>query len=253
LLTFALLLVGVSLLSFLSGMLGLGAAFATIPYLSFFFTDIVREVQILGLLINGFTAISSALGFLKSGYLSKKDALALVIITSAFAPIGSYLAYLTPVVYIWTIYILAVIYLSYKMWKGSGDQREEKLSRGNLSIAILFAIPISILAGLLGVGPGFLLLPTLIMSGYSVKLAAGINAVAVSLPSFTALIPRSKDFSLLFSSMPIKLTLLVLAVTITSYFGARVTARFIKPVTFKRVFVITILAMTLIKLVQMIS
>jgi uncharacterized membrane protein YfcA len=36
--------VGVFVLSFLSGMLGLGAAFATIPYLSLFMTDVVHEV-----------------------------------------------------------------------------------------------------------------------------------------------------------------------------------------------------------------
>lgn len=42
-------------MSVLSGMLGLGAAFATIPYLSLFY-ELVHEVQPVALLLNGFTA-----------------------------------------------------------------------------------------------------------------------------------------------------------------------------------------------------
>jgi uncharacterized membrane protein YfcA len=38
------IVVGVFVLSLLSGMLGLGAAFVTIPYLSLFMTDVVHEV-----------------------------------------------------------------------------------------------------------------------------------------------------------------------------------------------------------------
>jgi uncharacterized membrane protein YfcA len=43
---------------------------------------------------------------------------------------------------------------------------------------------------MLGVGPGFLLLPTLILLRYEPKHAAAINALAVTPPSFSALIPH---------------------------------------------------------------
>jgi hypothetical protein len=43
--TLTAILIGVFALSLFSGMLGLGAAFATIPYLSIFMADIVHEVH----------------------------------------------------------------------------------------------------------------------------------------------------------------------------------------------------------------
>lgn len=54
----------------------------------------------------------------------------------------------------------------------------------------ILAVPISILAGILGIGPGFLLMPTLILLGFAPIFAAGMNAFAVTLPSFSALIPH---------------------------------------------------------------
>ncbi len=47
-------------------------------------------------------------------------------------------------------------------------------------------MPISVFAGFVGVGPGFLLMPTLTLVGYSARLAAAMNSVAVTVPSFTA-------------------------------------------------------------------
>ena len=64
---------------------------------------------------------------------------------------------------------------------------------GPLAVAmplVILAVPISVLAGFLGIGPGFLLMPTLILVGFNAKKAAGINAFAVCPPSFSSLIPH---------------------------------------------------------------
>jgi hypothetical protein len=42
-------------------------------------------------------------------------------------------------------------------------------------------VPIAVPADLLGVGPGFLLMPALVIVGYEAKHAAAITAVAVTL------------------------------------------------------------------------
>lgn len=44
---------GLLVLSVLSGMVGLGVAFAAVPFLSLFLPDLVRQVQPLSLLLNG--------------------------------------------------------------------------------------------------------------------------------------------------------------------------------------------------------
>ncbi|MEM1604654.1 MAG: sulfite exporter TauE/SafE family protein [Fervidicoccaceae archaeon] len=235
--------VGVFVLSFLSGMLGLGAAFATIPYLSLFMTDVVHEVQPVALLLNGFTAAFSAVGFARSKLIRWRDAFVLAVMTTASAPIGSLLVQYVPSIYVWVVYFVAVLYLAYRLFKPvkSSSPREP-----SLTLAALLAIPISILAGFLGVGPGFLLMPTLILLGYEPKLAAGINAVAVCPPSFSAFIPH-------ISTMKISLgfvAILVVTGSIASYLGARLTAKKVPSSALKKIFGIVIVVMTLYRLLS---
>jgi len=61
---------GLSVLTFISGMLGLGVAFAAIPFLGIFIPDLVHQVQLLSLLLNGVTALLAMLGFAKAGWLT---------------------------------------------------------------------------------------------------------------------------------------------------------------------------------------
>lgn len=52
---------GLTVLAVISGMPGPGVAFAAIPFLGLFLPDLVNQVQPLSLLLNGVTALSSAL------------------------------------------------------------------------------------------------------------------------------------------------------------------------------------------------
>ncbi|MCC6010627.1 MAG: sulfite exporter TauE/SafE family protein [Fervidicoccaceae archaeon] len=113
----------------MSGMLGLGAAFATIPYLSLFMTDVMHEVQPVALLLNGFTAAFSAAGFARSKLIRWRDAFVLVVITTASAPIGSLLVQYVPSIYVWVVYFVAVLYLAYRLFNaGEGKTPASRLS-----------------------------------------------------------------------------------------------------------------------------
>lgn len=181
--------VGLFALSVASGMLGLGVAFAAVPFLGFFLPDLVHQVQPLSLFLNGVTALFAAFGFARSHLVAWRPALLLTAVTATVAPAGAWLAQYVAQGWLWGIYLLAVIYLAAQMFRRS-TTTPGAAARPNLGLALALAVPISILAGLLGVGPGFLLMPVLILAGYEPKLAAGINAVAVTLPSFTSLIPH---------------------------------------------------------------
>ena len=115
----------------------------------------------------------------------RKGAL-LAAITTLVAPIGSLAAQYTAQVYIWGVYFVAVVYVAYRMFKPARQAAESP----RYGRALVLAIPISALSGFPGVGPGFLLLPTLIILGYEAKHAAGMNALAITPPSFSALVPR---------------------------------------------------------------
>ena len=61
----AVIIGGLFVLAVISGMLGLGVAFAAVPFLAFFMQDLVHQVQPVSLLLNGVTALFAAFGFAK--------------------------------------------------------------------------------------------------------------------------------------------------------------------------------------------
>jgi uncharacterized membrane protein YfcA len=151
--------VGLFVLAVVSGMLGLGVAFAAIPFLSLFMSDLVHQVQPLSLLLNGITALFSVLGFAKSRLIDWKKALLLSEVTVIYAPLGAWLASANIVkpIYIWVIYLISVFYLAYRLMAPARQGQGAKISdKGDYFwVALLLAAPISVLSGLLGVGPGF--------------------------------------------------------------------------------------------------
>lgn len=180
---------GLAALSIASGMLGLGVAFAAVPFLGFFLHDLVHEVQPLSLLLNGITALFSLLGFARSGLVAWKPAILLAIVTTVTAPVGAWFAQHVGARWLWSFYFAAVVFLAWRMFLPDASDAT-RTREPNLTLALVLAAPISVVAGMLGVGPGFLLLPTLILVGFEPKHAAAVNGLAVTPPSFSALVPH---------------------------------------------------------------
>jgi uncharacterized membrane protein YfcA len=240
--------VGLGVLSIASGMLGLGVAFAAVPFLGFFLTDLVHEVQPLSLFLNGVTALFSLFGFARSGLVAWKPAILLAVVTTLTAPLGAWLAQHVDARWLWAFYFVAVAFLAWRMFlpdkPGPTTQAEP-----NLRLALIVAAPISVAAGMLGVGPGFLLLPTLILLGFEPKHAAAVNALAVTPPSFSALIPH-------IATARVDLTLaavLVVIGAIGSFAGARITSLYVPGKRLKQAFGVLIVVMTAYKLFQILS
>lgn len=238
---FIIMTVGLAILAAISGMLGLGVAFSAVPFLSLFLPDLVNQVQPLTLLLNGLTALFATFGFAKSGYVDWKKAVILSVVTTLSAPAGAYLAHYTQQTYILFIYLAVVIYLAFSLFKPVKEKEDVK---ENFRLALVFAVPISILAGFLGIGPGFLLMPTLILLGFEAKRAAGMNAFAVSPPSFSALVPHLSA-----AVWDIHLTVALLIVGAAGAFaGARITSLYVPSNRLKQIFGILIVIMTAYKI-----
>jgi uncharacterized membrane protein YfcA len=233
------IIIGLLVLAVVSGMLGLGVAFAAVPFLGLFLPDLVHQVQPLSLLLNGITAIASCMAFAQSGYMDWRKALILAAVTTVTAPLGAYLVQFVPQVYVWYIYVAAVVYLAYRLFKpATADAGNE-----NFKLAAILAVPISVLAGFLGVGPGFLLMPTLILVGFDSKKAAGINAFAVTPPSFSSLIPHLATAQF---DMTLAIPLLIAGAT-GSYVGGKITSLYVPSARIKQIFGVLIVVMTLYK------
>jgi uncharacterized protein len=234
------MVIGLGILAIASGMLGLGVAFAAVPFLAFFLPDLVHQVQPLSLLLNGITALFAVFGFAQSGYVDWRKAIVLAIVTTLSAPFGAWLAQITPVMIVWLAYLASVIYLAYRLFRPVRARPGEE----NFKLALMLAVPISVLSGLLGVGPGFLLMPTLILVGFEPKKAAGINAFAVMPPSFSSLIPHMAtarfDFNLTVA--------LLLVGAAGSFLGARLTSLYVPSGRIKQIFGVLIVVMTAYKI-----
>lgn len=62
------------------------------PFLDFFMSDLVHQVQPLSLFLNGVTALFSLFGFAMSGPVVWRPAILLTIVTTATAPLVAWLA-----------------------------------------------------------------------------------------------------------------------------------------------------------------
>jgi len=227
---------GLFILALVSGMVGLGVAFAALPFLGFFMPDLVHQVQPLSLLLNGVTALFAAAGFARSGLVDWRQALPLCVVTTLAAPLGSWAAQVIPQLIIWYLYFAAVLYLAYRLFKPAKPGCEHP----RYKLLLVWAVPISVLSGLLGVGPGFLLLPTMILLCVEPKHAAAMTAVAVTPPSFSALLPHLSS-----AHFDAQLTvLLVLAGAAGSFLGARLTSLYLPGIRVKQLFGVLIVLMT---------
>jgi uncharacterized membrane protein YfcA len=236
---------GLFVLAMASGMLGLGVAFSAVPFLAFFLPDLVHQVQPLSLLLNGITALFAVFGFARSGFVDWKKAIILASVTTLVAPFGAWLVQHVGQLYVWFAYLASVIYLSYRLFRPV----KERPGNENFRLALILAVPISVLSGFLGIGPGFLLMPTLILVGFEAKKAAGMNAFAVCPPSFSALIPHMATAQW---DMGLALPLLV-AGAIGAFAGARITSLYVPSGRIRQIFGVLIVVMTLYKIYTMVG
>jgi len=176
-------------LSFLSGMLGLGVAFVAIPALGVFGFELKHEIMPWALLLNGLTAIAAAVAYLRKGMVDLKTGIPLVILTTLAAPLGVYLLRFVETITIWWVFVGVLVFLAGGLLirkAGGGGPDVTDIPNPKRILGCAIGIVIGVFAGFLGVGPGFLLMPTLVLLGYTARIAAATNSLAVTLPSFSA-------------------------------------------------------------------
>ena len=230
-------------LSFLSGMLGLGVAFVATPVLGIFGFDLKTVIMPWSLLLNGLTAISAAVAFLRRGMVDLRTAVPLLAITTLTAPIGAYLVRFVPVDTIWWTYVGVLVFLAYRMSFPPEVRETEGVRIGDRQrvIAGVLGAAIGVFSGFLGVGPGFLMMPTLVLLGYSARTAAATNAVVVTLPSFSAFAAHLStarfDWGLVVATS--------VAAVIGAQMGANFMARRVRSRTLSRVFALVLIGLGL--------
>ena len=225
-------------LSFVAGMMGLGVAFIATPVLGLFGFELKHVIMPWSLWLNGLTAISGAVAFARAKMVDWRTAIPLLIITTLVAPLGVWLLQFVSTTVIWWIYVVVLVFLAYRMAfpPKMDDSQAPVITDRTRAKGGLLSAAIGVFAGFLGVGPGFLLMPSLVMLGYTARIAAATNSVIVTLPSFSAFATHlgSAQFDWLM------LGLTSVAAVIGAQLGAQFMAKRVKSLTLSRLFALAL-------------
>lgn len=239
------------ILSFISGMLGLGVAFISTPVLGLFGFDLKNVIMPWSLLLNGLTAISSAVAFTQSKMVDWRTAVPLLVITTLVAPLGVWILRFVPTDIVWWIYIGVLLFLAYRMAFAppQNDAQETEITDRTRVKGGLLSAAIGIFAGFLGVGPGFLLMPTLVMLGYTARIAAATNSVIVTLPSFSAFIAHLGDAQLDW----VMVGMTSITAIVGAYYGGMFTAKRVKSRTITQIFAVALILLAIQRIFILLS
>lgn len=230
-------------LSFIGGVMGLGVAFIATPVLGLFDFELKHVIMPWSLWLNGLTAISGAIAFARAKMIDWRTAIPLLVITTIVAPLGVWLLQFVPTNTIWWIYVGVLFFLAFRMAfpPKMDDSTVPVITDKTRVKGGLLSSLIGVFAGFLGVGPGFLMMPTLVLLGYTARLAAATNSVIVTLPSFSAFLIHLGEA---------KFDWLMLALTsVTAVIGAQLGARFmarrVKSLTLSRLFALALVLLAI--------
>ena len=225
-------------LSFLSGMMGLGVAFIATPVLGLFDYDLKHVIMPWSLWLNGLTAISGAVAYARAKMVDWRTAIPLLIITTLVAPLGVWLLQFASTTIVWWIYVGVLFFLAFRMAfpPHQDDSKAPEITDKTRVKGGFLSAAIGVFAGFLGVGPGFLMMPTLVLLGYTARIAAATNSVIVTLPSFSAFATHLPEAQFDW--------LMLVFTSVTAVIGAQLGARFmakrVKSLTLSRLFALVL-------------
>jgi uncharacterized membrane protein YfcA len=177
----------ISGLAFVFSMLGLGGAMLYIPVLHWFGFDFKSVAIPTGLLLNAITALSAAIYYLRARMVDIKGSLPLIFASFVGAPLGAYFTKFFPTRILIVLFALAMAFAGGRMLLTSGHKDREQMLSYQLRLVLMGigGFFIGFIAGLLGVGGGFLFVPMMLVIGYKTKQAAATSSFVVIFSSFS--------------------------------------------------------------------
>ena len=224
--------------SFLFSMLGLGGALIYVPILKWAGFP-VKEVAIpLALLLNGFTTLIALIAYFRNKLVDVKGGLAMTIFAFAFAPIGAVVSNKLPVNILLIFFSIAIFAAAGRMLLMSRrpEPKEIMSLKKRAIIGAVIGGFAGFVAGLLGIGGGFIMAPLLMWMGYETKKAAATSAFAVAFSSFSGFLGHAAQGHF-YWTLTISLTI---AVIIGAWLGSNFMATKAKSQRVKQIFALVL-------------
>jgi uncharacterized membrane protein YfcA len=227
------------LLAFIFSMLGLGGAMLYIPVFHWSGFDFKSVAIPTGLLLNGITALSAAIYYMRAKMVDIRGSMPLIITSFVGAPVGAYFTRFFPTRTLILLFALAMVFAGGRMLVTSGraDKEEMVPYTWRLLLMGIGGFFIGFIAGLLGVGGGFLFVPMMLIIGYKTKQAAATSSFVVIFSSFSGFAGHIAEGHFHWPLM----VATAIAVTIGSQIGAKVMKERMKARWIKQMFAVVLL------------
>ncbi len=227
-------------LAFIFSMLGLGGAMLYVPLFHLFGFDFKAVAIPTALLLNMVSTVSAASVYLRSKMVDVKGSVPLIASSFVGAPVGAYLTKMVPTRVLVLLFAIAMIFVGGRMLFTSDRQEPSGMTEPHSRFIIMGSggFVIGMIAGLLGVGGGFLFVPLMLALGYPTKKAAATSTFIVIFSSFAGFTGHVAEGHF---NWPLMLSTAA-AVLIGSQIGAKMMKEKMKAKWIKQMYAVVLLA-----------
>lgn len=226
-------LIGLSL-----GLMGGGGSILTVPVLIYIVKMDPKDSIALSLAIVGVTSLFGLMKHFKEGNINKKVSLYFIPFAIGGTFFGTYLAQFIPAQIQLIIFAVIMILAAVFMFKGRGNI-ESSDSDIKISILIPIAIALGIMTGIIGVGGGFLIVPTLVLlAGLDMKKAVGTSLLIIAINSISGFIGY-----LNYIEVPWMFLIQFCAFSVAGIFIGATLIKYVKPDSLRKGFAIFLVIM----------
>ncbi len=226
--------------SVLFSMLGLGGGMLYVPIFKWLGFPLKAVAIPLGLLLNGVTTLSAFLRYTREGLVDFRGGLPAAISGLVLAPVGARMVEYVPQHALLLLFALMVTVAGIRTLVKSSQGEPEQMASPTRRAAIGATVGggAGLIAGLLGIGGGFIVAPMLMELGYQTKRAAATTAFIVTFSSFSGFLGHvaAGHIDLLLAGLSLT------AVIAGSQLGAWFMANKARPVWFKNLYGMILLA-----------
>ncbi len=238
-------------LAFIFSMIGLGGSMLYVPFFHWVGFDFKTEAIPTGLLLNGITAVSAAVVYFRAKMVDVRGSVPLILSSFLGAPLGAYLTKMVPTRMLILLFAVSMLFAGGRMLLTA--TRPEKVEmmgpRRRFLLMGSGGFMIGMIAGLLGIGGGFLFVPMMMAMGYPTKRAAATSSFVVIFSSFSGfaghLAEGHFNWALMISTM--------VCVIVGAQIGAKVMKEKMKAKWIKQMFAVVLLGVAVKLLLKLYS